>query len=147
MQGLAGLNHALHLVTAVLWIGGLAFIIMTLTPAIRGKFSHESSKAFFQEIRNRYYRMGGAFFAIMLVTGVLNVHFSLVDLEQAPRTWIIVLALKLALVTGFGSLFFLNILYKSNPPESGETAIPFARVSMILGLLIVISAALLRHIR
>lgn len=146
MQALAGVNHALHLVTAVLWIGGLAFIIMSLTPALRGKFPHESTKVFFQEVRNRYYRMGWVFLTIILITGGLNVHFALADVERAARVWIIILGFKLILFTGFGSIFLLNILYKSNPPDSGETAIPFAKVSMVLGLLIIISAALLRHI-
>lgn len=146
MQALPGINHALHLVSAVLWIGALGFIIMSLTPSLRGKFPHEHTKILFQEIRNRYYRMGWVFLTILLVTGGLNAHFAIQDMGEATQSWVIVLGIKLFLVTCFGSLFLLNVLYKSNSPESTETAIPFAKASLILGLLIIVSAALLRHI-
>jgi len=145
MQALSGINHALHLLSAVLWIGALGFIIMNLTPALQGKFPHESTKTLFQEIRNRYYRMGWVFLTILLITGGLNAHFAIQDMGQATQPWVIVLGIKLFLVTCFGSLFLLNVLYKSNSPESTETAVPFAKASMILGLLIIIAAALLRH--
>lgn len=145
MRLLAAINHGLHLISAVIWIGGLAFIVMTLTPALRGKFPQESTKVFFQDIRNRYYRMSGIFLALILITGGLNVHFALQDTAAAPKPWVMVLGLKLILVTAFGSIYLLNVLYKSNPPESGQHAIPYANVSFILGILIILAAALLRY--
>ena len=145
MRVLASINHWLHLISVVIWIGGLAFIVMTLTPALRGKFPHESTKVFFQDIRNRYLRMSGIFLALILVTGGFNVHFSLQDMGTASKIWVILLGFKLLLVTAFASIYLLNVLYKSNPPEPGERAIPYANASFILGVLIILTAAFLRH--
>ena len=147
MRVLVSINHWLHLISVVIWIGGLAFIVMTLTPALRGKFPHESTKVFFQDIRNRYLRMSGIFLALILVTGGFNVHFALEDMGTASKTWVILLGLKLALVTAFASIYLLNVLYKSNPPESGEQAVPYASASFILGVFIILTAAFLRHAR
>lgn len=145
MRVLASINHWIHLMSVVIWIGSLAFIVMTLKPALRGKFPHESTKVFFQDVRKRYFRMSGILLALILVTGGLNVHFALQDMEQASKLWVIILGVKLALVTAFASIFLLNVLYKSNPPESGEEAVPYASVSFVLGLLIVLCAAFLRY--
>ncbi|MBI3609585.1 MAG: hypothetical protein HY204_02650 [Nitrospirae bacterium] len=145
MRVLASINHWLHLVSVVIWIGGLAFIVMTLTPALRGKFPQESTKVFFQDIRRRYFRMSGIFLALILITGGVNVHFALEGAEKASKLWVIVLGLKLALVTAFGSIYLLNVLYKSNPPETGEQAVPYANISLVLGLFIILCAAFLRY--
>jgi uncharacterized membrane protein len=145
MRILASLNHWIHLISVVIWIGSLAFIVMTLTPALRGKFPQESTKVFFQDIRNRYFRMSGILLALILITGGVNVHFSLEGVERASKLWVIMLGLKLALVTAFASIFLLNVLYKSNPPEAGEQAVPYASASFILGVFIILCAAFLRY--
>lgn len=145
MRILASLNHWIHLISVVLWIGGLGFVVMTLTPALRGKFPQESTKVFFQDIRKRYFRMSGILLALILVTGGVNVHFALRDMEQAPKIWVLLLGFKLLLVTAFASIYLLNVLYKSNPPETGEEAVPHANAAFTLGMLIILCAAFLRY--
>ncbi|MBI3811355.1 MAG: hypothetical protein HY283_04010 [Nitrospirae bacterium] len=145
MRVLASLNHWIHLVSVVIWIGGLGFVVMTLTPALRGKFPQESTKVFFQDIRNRYFRMSGILLALILITGGVNVHFSLEGVGRASKLWVIVLGVKLILVTAFASIYLLNVLYKSNPPETGEQAVPYASASFTLGMLIILCAAILRY--
>lgn len=145
MRVLASINHWIHLTSVVIWIGGLGFVVMTLTPSLRGKFPQESTKVFFQDVRNRYFRMSGILLALILVTGGINVHFALQEMEKAPKIWVILLGLKLALVTAFASIFLLNVLYKSNPPEAGEQAVPYANISFIIGIVIVLAAAFLRY--
>ena len=142
---LIGINHWLHLVSAVIWIGGLGFMVMTLAPSLRGKFPQESTKVFFQDIRNRYYRMAGILLGLLLVTGGFNFVVAMQGMDQAPRLWVLLLGIKLALVTAIGSIYLLNVLYKSNPPEMGESAVPYAGPSFVLGVLIILTAALLRH--
>ena len=142
---LVGINHWLHLISAVIWIGGLGFMIMTLAPSLRGKFPHDSTKDLFQNIRKRYYRMAGILLLVILITGGFNFVVAVQGMEQAPRLWVILLGLKLALVTALGSIYLLNVLYKANPPEVGEPAVPYAGPSFVLGVLIILAAALLRH--
>ena len=145
MRVVASINHWIHLISVVIWVGSLAFVVMTLTPALRGKFPHESTKVFFQDVRKRYFRMSGILLALILITGGINTHFALQDMGRATKIWVILLGLKLALVTAFASIFLLNVLYKSNPPESGEQAVPYASASFILGVFIILTAAFLRY--
>ncbi len=145
MRAIASINHWLHLISVVIWIGGLAFIVMVLAPSLRGKFPQESTKVFFHDIRKKYIRMSGIFLAVLLITGGLNVHFSLLDQARASQRWMILLGIKLTLVTAFASIYLLNLLYKSNPVEGGQEAVPYARISFILGVFIILAAALLRY--
>lgn len=147
MKVLAAINLWLHLMSVVIWIGGLAFIVMTLAPALRGKFPQESTKVFFQDIRNRYYRMSGILLALILVTGGLNAHFALQEVERVSKLWVVIFGIKLTLVTGFASIYLLNVLYKSNPVEPGEHAVPYAHISFLIGVFIILFAALLRFTR
>jgi putative copper export protein len=146
MRALASINHWIHLTSVVIWVGSLAFIVMTLTPAMRGKFPQESTKVFFEDIRRRYFRMSGILLALILVTGGINVHFALQNMERASKLWVIFLGIKLALVTGFASIYLLNVLYKSNPPEPGEEIVPYSSISLMLGFLIILCAAFLRYL-
>ena len=145
MHAIASINHWIHLISAVIWIGGLGFIVMTLAPSLRGKFSQESTKLLFQDIRKRYYRMIGILLTLTLVSGGLNVHFSLQDMARATKPWLIFLGIKLLLVTAIASIYLLNLQYKSKPVESGEQAIPYANISFILGAFIILTAAIMRH--
>ena len=145
MRVVASINHWIHLISVVIWVGSLAFVVMTLTPALRGKFPHESTKVFFQDVRKRYFRMSGILLALILITGGINTHFALQDMGRATKIWVILLGLKLALVTAFASIFLLNVLYKSNPPESGEQAIPYSNAAFIIGIFIILTAAFLRY--
>ena len=145
MRVFAALNHWIHLLSAVIWVGGLAFIVMSLTPSLRGNLSQESTTALFQNIRRGYYRMAGVFLALLLITGGLNVHFVSQEMGSASKLWVIFMGFKLALVTAFGSIYLMNVLYRNNPVEQGESAVRFANASLILGVFIILFAAFLRY--
>ena len=141
----AALNHWIHLLAAVIWVGGLAFIVMSLTPSLRESLSEESTTALFQNIRRRYYRMTGVFLTLLLITGGLNVHFVSQEMGSATKLWVIIMGIKLALVTAFGSIYLMNVLYRNNPVEQGDYAVSFANVSFVLGVFIILCAAFLRY--
>ena len=145
MRVYAALNQWIHLLSAVIWVGGLAFIVMLLTPSLRGNLSQESTAALFQNIRRRYYRMTGVFLTLLLITGGLNVHFVSQEMGSASKLWVIFIGIKLALVTAFGSIYLMNVLYRNNPVEQGEYAVRFANVSLLLGVFIILFAAFLRY--
>ena len=145
MRVFAALNHWIHLLSAVIWVGGLAFIVMSLTPSLRGNLSQESTTVLFQNIRRGYYRMAGVFLTLLLITGGLNVHFVSQEMGSASKLWVIFMGIKLALVTAFGSIYLMNVLYRNNPVEQGESAVRFTNASLILGVFIILFAAFLRY--
>jgi hypothetical protein len=144
----AALNHWLHLMSAVIWIGGLAFVVMTLSPSLKEKFPKESIQSLAQAIQARYYRMTGILLVLILITGGLNVRFvrqELLATEGFSKIWLLLLGIKLTLATGLISIFLLNLLYKNEPQVQNQTEIPWARPSFVLGILIILAAAFLKH--
>lgn len=141
----ASINQWIHLLSAVFWVGGLAFIVMNLAPSLRANAPQESTTVLFQNIRRRYYRMSGVFLALLLITGGLNVHFASEEMGSAPQIWIIIMGFKLLLFTAFGSMYLVNLLYRDHPVREGEYAVRFANVSFILGVFIILCAAFLRY--
>lgn len=144
---MAAVNHWLHLIAAVIWIGGLAFVVMALNPSLKEKFPKESIESLAQAIRKRYHRITGVLLALILITGGFNVHFAQEHLvtEGFSRMWLLTLGLKLTLATGLFSLYLLNLLYQHEPYTPDQTEIRWARPSFILGTLIILTAAILRH--
>ncbi len=143
----AGLNHGLHLIAVVIWIGGLAYLIMSLHPVLREKLPNETLKPLFAALRQRYIRSVGILLGIILVTGGLNVYFTKtldVPGDHFTGSWMFWFAVKLALVTGLISLYFMNLLYKTSEAREDEAGIPWSRPAFILGVLIIFIAALLK---
>ena len=146
MDLVAALNQWIHLISAIIWIGGLAFVVMALHPALKEKFPRDTVEALANKLRERYYRITGALVVLIFVSGGLNVKFTRQALEGGlPKAWLLLLGLKLILFTGIASIFLLNLLYRKEPWSQEQTEIPWARPSFILGVFIVLLAALLRH--
>ena len=148
MNLVAVVNHWLHIMSVVIWVGGLAFVVMTLNPSLREKFPKESIKNIIQGLQARYYRTTGILLTLILITGGLNVHFvheQLLPTGGFSRAWLLGLGVKLTLATGLISIYLLNLLYRGEPQEEGQTEIPWARSSFLLGVLIILTAAFLKH--
>ena len=148
MDIVAAVNHWVHLVAAVFWIGSLAFVVMILHPSLKGKFPREPLLALTQGIQDRYIRIAGALFALVVVTGGFNfrvVRRAHLDEGGLSTIWYLFFGLKLTLATGLFSIFLLNLLYRNEPVGEEQTEIPWARSSLILGVLIVMMAAFLKH--
>jgi len=148
MNVLAALNHWIHLMSAVMWVGALAFVVMTLIPALREKWPKESVENLSKAIQARYYRITGVLVALVLLTGGLNVRFVRTDSVVSKglgSQWMVLFGVKMALVVGIISIYLLSLLYKGEPLSENKNSIPWARPSFILGVLIVLTAAFLRH--
>ena len=149
MNIIAALNHWLHLMSAVIWVGGLAFVVMTLSPSLKENSPpREFIQSLAQAIQARYYRVTGILLVLILITGGLNVRFvrqELLVTEGFSKTWLLLLGIKLMLATGLISIYLLNLLYKNEPQVKNQTEIPWARPSFVLGVLIILTAAFLIH--
>ena len=148
MNLVAVVNHWLHIMSVVIWIGGLAFVVMTLNPSLREKFPKESTQNLIQSLQARYYRATGILLILVLITGGLNVHFvheQLVPTGGFNQAWLLGLGVKLTLATALISIYLLNLLYRNEPLPEGQTEIPWARASFLLGVLTTLTAAFLKH--
>ena len=69
------LNHWLHLMSAIVWIGGLAFLVMAVTPGLKASVPREYIKPICDTFYKQYRKIVGMLMVVILFTGGLNLHY------------------------------------------------------------------------
>jgi hypothetical protein len=152
-------NHWLHLMSAILWIGSLGFLMMAVIPSLRKSVSREQFKPLANAIYQKYQKVIGILMLVILVTGGINiayVHKLMKDSngEGFTNPYLIALGIKLFFVMCIMTLFLYNIIFPPDPEEKTKTAedemdpegIPFLRPALWFGIFIVLMAATLKHL-
>lgn len=75
MPALYYLNVTIHVLAAMLWLGGMFFLAVVGAPALRAIPSPQLRQQLFQELGVRFRTIGWWCIGILLVTGVFNLHF------------------------------------------------------------------------
>ncbi len=156
------LVHWLHLLSAVVWIGGLAFLVMAVTPCLKNavpkQFIRPISETFYQQ----YKRVIGILLVVILFTGGVNLHYVSEGMVMQSgesvahhAKYLTVFFIKLFLVLGILTIFLYTIIFK-NEPTGGETSeeleemaiepVPFQRVALWMGVFIILCAAAMKHL-
>jgi uncharacterized membrane protein len=150
-------NHWLHLVSAVIWIGGIAFLVMAVTPGLKKAVAKEQIKPITDAFYQHYKKVAGILLVVLLFTGGINLHYvnQLITLQtgsgvQHHAQYLTVFFIKLFLVLCLLTLFLYTVVFKSDDVEEGEEesyeAIPFQRAALWIGLLIVLCASAMKHL-
>ena len=152
-------NHWLHLMSAILWIGSLGFLMMAVVPALRKSVPSEYFKSLANAIYQRYQKIVGGLMLIILITGGINIVYinrlmKTNNGEGFTNPYIIALGIKLFFVMCLMTLFLYNIIFPPDPGEktkAGEEepdpeGVPFLRPAFWFGIFIVLMAATLKHL-
>lgn len=153
MDWMRVLNHWVHLISAITFIGGAAFLLMTMKPTLREQ--PQVSARFLYALARRFKRMALVLIALIIASGAANVFFRSREMGGLPRGYLGLLGLKLALAVAVFTIYlYLVLVGTGEEPDDRPTAHPteagalldlgFARVAFILGVLIVFLAAALR---
>lgn len=156
------LNHWLHLLSAIVWIGGLAFLVMAVTPGLKKSVPREFIKPICDTFYQQYRKIVGGLLLVILFTGGINLHYvsdmmimqTGEGISHNPK-YLTIFFIKLALVLGIMTLFLYTVIFGVEPTGE-ETAdekdeqtvepIPFQRVAMWIGVFIILCAAALKHL-
>ena len=68
-------NVTVHVLAALLWLGGMLFLGVVGAPVLRQVEPPELRADLFRQLGEGFRRAGWAAIAVLLVTGVLNLHF------------------------------------------------------------------------
>ncbi len=152
-------NHWLHLMSAILWIGSLGFLMMAVVPALRKSVPSAYFKPLANAIYQRYQKIVGGLMLIILITGGINIVYinrlmKANNGEGFTNPYIIALGIKLFFVMCLMTLFLYNIIFPPDPGEktkAGEEepdpeGVPFLRPAFWFGIFIVLMAATLKHL-
>jgi uncharacterized membrane protein len=156
------INHWFHLMSAVIWIGGLAFLVMAVTPGLQTAVPREYVKRITDAFYRKYKRVVGVLMFVILFTGGINLHYvSQLMLSQTGsgisqnNKYLIILFIKLSLVLGVVTIFLYTVIFKTE--ETGEETaeereeqlhepVPYQRAALWMGLFIILFAAALKHL-
>jgi uncharacterized membrane protein len=136
------INHWFHLLSAVIWIGGLAFLVMAVTPGLKKAVAK---------------KVAGILLVVLLFTGGINFHYvnQVITSQtgsgiQHHAKYLTVFFIKLFLVLCLLTLFLYTVIFKSDDAEEGEEdsyeAIPFQRAALWIGFFIILCAAAMKHL-
>ncbi len=152
-------NHWLHLMSAILWIGGLGLLMMAVVPSLRKSVPGELVKPLANSIYQKYQRIIGALMLVILVTGGINIAYvhklmKAGNGEGFTNPYLIALGIKLFFVMCIMTLFLYNIIFPQSSEEKAtaeddETdpeGIPFLRAAFWFGIFIVLMASTLKHL-
>jgi putative copper export protein len=156
------LNHWLHLLSAIVWIGGLAFLVMAVTPGLKTSVPKEFIKPICDTFYKQYRKIVGLLLLVILFTGGINLHYvsELMILQTGEgithnAKYLTIFFIKLALVLGIMTLYLYTVIFGIEPTGE-ETAeekeehtaepIPFQRGALGIGVFIILCAAALKHL-
>jgi uncharacterized membrane protein len=158
MRSLYLLNVTVHLLAALLWLGGMFFLAAVGAPVLRKVEPPELRTQLFRTLGEKFRRVGWASIVILLVTGTLNLHFrgllSWQTLGSAAfwsspygraLAWKLTAVLAMLIVQAVHD-FSVGPMAGRLPPGSPEMlrarrrAALLARLSAILGIVVVAAA-------
>jgi uncharacterized membrane protein len=143
------LNHWLHITAAVIWIGGLAFLIIAVTPGLKKAVAKEQIKPITDAFYQHYKKVSGVLLVVLLFTGGINFHYVNQLITAQTGSGIEHFFIKLFLVLCLLTLFLYTVLFKSDDAEEGEEsyeAVPFQQTALWIGIFILLCAAAMKHL-
>ncbi len=156
------LNHYLHLLSAVVWIGGLAFLVLAVTPGLRAAVPGEFVKPICDTFYKQYRKVVGVLLVVILFTGGLNLHYvgQLMHLHTGEglsgnARYLTIFFIKLTLVLGIVTLYLYTVIFRIDPTGEEDAdereahitePIPFQKTGLLVGLLIILCAAAMKHL-
>jgi uncharacterized membrane protein len=150
------INHWFHLLSAVIWIGGLAFLVMAVTPGLRKAVSKDQIKPITDVFYQHYKKVAGMLLVVLLFTGGINLHYVNQVLTsqtgagvQHHAKYLTVFFIKLFLVLCLLTLFLYTVIFKpDDEAEEGASyeAIPYQRAALWMGFFIILCAAAMKHL-
>lgn len=163
MSPLHHLNVTLHVLAALLWLGGMLFLAVVGAPVLRGLDRPELRAAVFRRLGERFRTVGWIAIAVLVVTGVGNLWFrgllswsTLGDPAFWGGRYGTTLAWKIGLVAAMMTISFVHDFvegprasrHRPGSPESiraRRRSAWLARANAVLGLALVwVAVALAR---
>lgn len=150
------INHWFHLLSAIIWIGGLAFLVMAVSPGLQKAVPKDQVKPITDIFYRHYKKVAGILLVVLLFTGGVNLHYVNQVLVSQTGTsvqhhakYLMVFMIKLLLVLGLLTLFLYTVIFRSEDDADEEESyevIPFQRAALWMGFFIVLCAAAMKNL-
>jgi uncharacterized membrane protein len=98
------LMNLLHLFAAVVWLGGISFMLYALRPAATKLMQAPERLSLTATVLQRFFSMVWLTIVLLLLSGIYML--TSVGMKNAPIGWHIMLSLGLVMMALFGHLYF-----------------------------------------
>lgn len=158
MSGLYFLNVTIHVLASLLWLGGMFFLAAVGAPVLRGVEPPALRADLFRQLGEQFRRVGWVAIAVLIGTGVLNLHFRgllRAELWTSAEFWATplgrALAWKLAAVT---TMVVISAIHDFHSGPAATRLVPgspealrarkragyMARINALIGIVLVFAA-------
>ena len=137
-------NHWIHLLSVIFWIGGVAYTALLLIPVLRRTVSEQVTGSVLYGLHKRFTVIVFWLMFVLIVTGAINIGMSRRG-GTFPPMYLSLLGAKIFLAVIFLTVAWRNYLeIRRNPDQQVMAEVPLLRFSLVLAVLIVLLAASLR---
>ncbi|MCF5707406.1 hypothetical protein GIV19_08895 [Pseudomonas syringae] len=142
--------YTLHLLAALVWVGGMFFAWMVLRPAVIAALDGPSRLKVWVQVFPRFFRWVWAAVVVLPITGIGMIQLSFTGFETAPRYVQIMMGLYVVMVALFLRIHSLQLpeLVRAVETEQwaeGAAALGKIRrlvgINLLIGLAVVVIAA------
>ncbi|MGH6639374.1 MAG: CopD family protein [Polaromonas sp.] len=124
----------LHIAAAIVWLGGIAFMLFALRPAAAAQLAPPQRLPLIAQVLGRFFQRVWEGIGILLVTGLTMLLG--VGMKNAPMGWHLMFGLGLLMFALFGHLYFgpfrrlKQAVSASDWPEGGRRVGQIAKLAM-----------------
>jgi uncharacterized membrane protein len=159
MPPLYYLNVTVHVLAAMFWLGGMFFLAVVGAPALRAVEPPALRQRLFEALGVRFRKAGWVAIAILLATGVVNLHYRHLlqwnGVLANPAFWRTSMGYALAAkLTAVAAMLVVSLIHDFVTGPRAGAAVPgspealglrrqaawLARANAILGLIVVVAA-------
>jgi uncharacterized membrane protein len=131
---MANVLQLLHLIAAIVWMGGMTFMLFALRPAALALLEPQPRLRLMGEVWRRFFAIVGVAVLVLLATGghMFAVGFKAMKTAtgtgSVPFGWVVMLVLGVVMCLIFGHIYFAGLrkfqrfVAAAQWPEAGKTA-------------------------
>ena len=143
MEALTVVMRILHILSAVMLVGGFTFLLVAMLPATR-LLDEDLRKQIATLARRSFYKISHSAITLLLLTGAFNWYINFQDYRDVPNKGLVqgLLGMKALLGIVLAVLLFGEAFGVIKPKGQGLT-----KLVVVLGVIVIIMAAVVRHLR
>jgi uncharacterized membrane protein len=129
----------LHLAAAIVWLGGMTFMLFALRPALIAQLQGQARLELLAHILKRFFAIVLVAVAVLLLTGLhlYGAGAKAVGMPSIPLGWHLMAGLGITMILVFGHIYFAGFRGLKRAVEAANWTVAAAKAAQIHSLVVV----------
>lgn len=129
----------LHLAAAIVWLGGMTFMLFSLRPVLLEKLQGPERLAFLRLVLQRFFAIVLGAIAVLLLTGLhlYGAGAKAVGMPSIPLGWHLMAGLGITMILLFGHIYFAGFKGLKRAVEAANWPVAATKAAQIHKLVVV----------